>query len=251
MGLRPGHCYSSLKDRPYSRIAITVPGKNFVGSVPGIKTRQFNMGNPEKNFQYILDLVSEDSARVRDNAIEAARIAIGRYLKRVVGDENYFMRIRIFPHDVLRENKQAQGAHADRIQKGMSHPFGRPIGRAARVSQGDVLISILTNPEHLDICKSALMRAKAKMPISVRVKVGTDIESIGTRPRAIKIREAEAAAEAAAAAVAPAAEAKAAAEAAPAAEGGKAEAGKEAAKGKADEKKPEAKAEAKKEEKKK
>ena len=186
MGLRPGHCYVSLKDRAYTRVAIIVPRRNYIGTNPGLKTRQFNMGDTTKEFTHILDLVTEESLHIRDNAIESARIAIGRYLNRVVGKDNFFMRIRVYPHHIMRENKQAQGAHADRIQKGMSHAFGKPIGRAVRAKAGMTLISVLVNEENIDIAKKALLRACSKMPCKLHVKIDTDVKSIGTRPKFIK-----------------------------------------------------------------
>jgi len=187
MGLRPGHCYSDpSRDRPYTRVAITVPKKNFIGATPGLKTRQFNMGNPAKKFSHIADLVVEENVQIRDNAIESVRIAINRFLNNKIGKENYFMRIRIYPFHILRENKQAQGAHADRIQKGMSHAFGKPIGRAARIRAGQTIMSILVDEIHIPIAKQALMRAQAKMPAKLSVTIGTDVESIGTRPKTVK-----------------------------------------------------------------
>ena len=187
MGLRPGHCYNDpSRDRAYTRIAITVPDKNYIGATPGLKTRQFNMGNPAKNFSHIADLVVNSPVQIRDNAIEAVRIAINRFLNNKIGKENYFMKIRIYPYHILRENKQAQGAHADRIQKGMSHPFGKPIGRAARVKEGQTIISILIDEIHIPIVKQVLKRAQAKMPARLSVKIGTDVKSIGTKPTSVK-----------------------------------------------------------------
>jgi large subunit ribosomal protein L10e len=186
MGLRPGRCYRELKDRAYTRIAITVPSKNFVGANPALHVRQFNMGNPRRDFSHILDLIVEGSVQIRDNALEAARIAINRYLHNKLGKENYFMRIRVYPYQILREHKLAQGAGADRVSKGMSHAFGKPIGRAVRVRKGQVVISVLVDEEHIPLAREALMRAKAKFPCKVRVRVHTDIDSIGTRPRFVK-----------------------------------------------------------------
>ncbi|MBN1941238.1 MAG: 50S ribosomal protein L16 [Candidatus Diapherotrites archaeon] len=189
MGLRPGHCYSNIdSNRAYTRIALSVPRKNYIGAVPGLKTRQFNMGNPSKNYSHVLDLVTGHSVNIRDNAIESARITINRFLNNKIGKDNYFMRIRIYPFHILRENKQAQGAGADRVSQGMSHAFGKPIGRAARVRGKQKIISILVNEEHVTIAKEALLRAKARMPTGLKVLIGTDVKSIGTRPK--KVREA-------------------------------------------------------------
>ncbi|MFH1255779.1 MAG: 50S ribosomal protein L16 [Candidatus Diapherotrites archaeon] len=187
MGLRPGHCYSSsVKNRAYTRSAVTVHRKNYIGAIPHLKTRQFNMGNPIKDFTHILDLIVDDSGwQIRDNAIEASRIAINRYLNRKLGKDGYFMKIRVYPYHILRENKQAQGAGADRVSKGMSLSFGKPIGRAARVRIGQKIISVLVDEKDLVLAKEALLRARSKMNVELKVRVGTDVKSIGTKPRKI------------------------------------------------------------------
>ena len=97
MGLRPGHCYSSKKDRAFSRYAVKVHRKSFVGAIPGLRTRQFNMGNGIKNFSHILDLIVEEHAQIRDNAIESTRIAVNRFLNNNLGKDGYFMKIRAYP----------------------------------------------------------------------------------------------------------------------------------------------------------
>ncbi len=186
MGLRPGRCYRSKSERAYSRVAVKVHRRNYIGAVPGLKTRQFNMGNPTKKFTNILDLVVDEAVQLRDNSIESARIAINRYLHNNLGKEGYFMRIRVYPFQILRENKQAQGAHADRIQTGMSKAFGKPIGRAVRVRPGQKIMSVLVDEPNIKIAKEALLRAKARLNCQLSVKIGTDVESIGTRPKSVK-----------------------------------------------------------------
>ncbi|MDO8428264.1 MAG: 50S ribosomal protein L16 [Candidatus Diapherotrites archaeon] len=185
MGIRPARCYRSLDERPYTRVAVTVHKKNYIGTIPQVKIRQFNMGNPVKEFSHILDAKAVRATQVRDNAIESSRISINRYLNRVLGKDNYFMRIRQYPHHILRENKMAQGAGADRVSDGMSHPFGRPVGRAVRVLKNDTIMSILVDEKDIALTSKALMRANKKMSCGVHVKVGTDTKSIGTRPKEI------------------------------------------------------------------
>ncbi|MBN2067924.1 MAG: 50S ribosomal protein L16 [Candidatus Diapherotrites archaeon] len=186
MGLRPGRCYSSKKDRAFSRYAVKVHSKNYIGATPGLKTRQFNMGNPAKKFSHILDLIGNDHKQVRDNAFESARIAINRFLNKKLGSDKYFMRIRVYPFQILRENKQAQGAGADRVSQGMSLSFGTVIGRAVRLRPGQKLISVLVDEKDVPVAKEALLRARARMPLKLTVRIGTDVESIGTRPKQIK-----------------------------------------------------------------
>jgi len=259
MGLRPAKCYKTKKDRAWTRLATVVPGKNYIGTAPGMRIRQFNMGNPAKEFSYIVDLYCMEAVQIRDNAMESARIAINRFLTNKLKDQ-YFMKIRVYPHQILRENKQAQGAGADRIQKGMSHPFGKPIGRAIRTLVGEILMSVLVDKENIDVAKTALKRAGPRLGIKIKLNVHTDVAAIGTKPKEIKEITAEeiAAQEKAAKEKEAAKEGKPvpaaeAAKAAPTAEAGKPAAG-EAAKAGAETGKTQAagaKPEAKKEEKKK
>ena len=183
MGLRPGHCYSSKKDRAYTRYAVKVHRKSYVGAIPGLKTRQFNMGNGAKEFSHILDLKVEEHCQVRDNAVESVRMTINRYLNTHLGKEGYFMKIRAYPFHILRENKQAQGAGADRVSSGMSHSFGKNIGRAIRVRPGQKLISVLVDEEGVEVAKQALKRANSRIGAKISIRIGTDVESIGTRPK--------------------------------------------------------------------
>ncbi|MEK6941857.1 MAG: 50S ribosomal protein L16 [archaeon] len=186
MGLRPGHCYKNAEKRPYTRLAVKVHRKNYIGASPGLKTRQFNMGNSLKDFSHILDLLATDRAQIRDNAIESMRISINRFLMKRIGKDFYFIKIRIYPHNILRENKQAQGAGADRVSKGMSLSFGKPIGRAARVRPGQKIMSVLVDKENVELAKTALKRALSRIPSGISIVIHTDTKSIGTKPAKIK-----------------------------------------------------------------
>jgi large subunit ribosomal protein L10e len=189
MALRPGRCYAELKDRAYTRLAVKVHKKNYIGAAPGLKTRQFNTGNPAKDFNRIMDLIADEDVQIRDNALESVRLAVNRYMFKFLGKEGYFMKVRVYPHHILRENKQAQGAGADRISKGMSLSFGTPIGRAARVKKGSVIISVLLDEKDVDKAKPGMMRANPKLPCAVHVEVGSDVASIGTKPKKTRILE--------------------------------------------------------------
>lgn len=190
MGLRPGRCYSDIKHRPFTRVAITVHEKNYVGTVPPVRIRQFNMGNPVLNYENIIDLVADEAVQIRDNAIESLRISMNRFMIKRIGKDRYFMRIRVFPHQILREHKQAQGAGADRVSQGMSHAFGKPIGRAVRVKPGTIILSILALPEHVEmISKTLEQRASSKLPCKVHAVVHKDVASIGTLPSKVIVEE--------------------------------------------------------------
>ncbi|MEI7960951.1 MAG: 50S ribosomal protein L16 [archaeon] len=200
MGIRPAHCYRSPRNgvrlrkgasghmrrvkqqRAYTRIAINVPDRNYIGAAPQLKTRQFNMGNPILKYDTVCDLIINDSIDIRDNAIEAVRSTVNRKLVKDLGKDSYFMKVRVYPSHLMRENKQAQGAGADRVSQGMTLAFGIPIGRAARVRAGQVIFSVLCMDAQKEIVKTALHRAKAKFPGTVHVKFHKNIKSLGTLP---------------------------------------------------------------------
>jgi len=206
MGLRPGRCYNNKEDktrygakshrkkqkkqRAYSRVAVKVPRKNYIGASPALKVRQFNMGNPTGNYDLVADLRVKEAFDLRDNAIESSRMAINRKLVKELGKDGFFMKVRVYPSNLNRENKQAQGAGADRVSQGMSRSFGVPISRSARLRKDQVVYNVLCKKGQEAIVRDALMRAKSRFPADVYVKFHEDIKSIGTIPTK-KIRELE------------------------------------------------------------
>ena len=201
MGLRPARCYRGKKtrlrkgssgharqttiQRPYTRIAINVPDRNYIGASPQLKVRQFNMGNPLLAYTTVGDLVSKDSIDIRDNAIESVRSGVNRMLVKALGKDGYFMKVRIYPSQLMRENKQAQGAGADRVSQGMTLPFGIPIGRSSRVKKGQALYSVLCMDSQKDTVRKCLLRAKSKLPCKTTIEFHTNIKSLGTLPSKI------------------------------------------------------------------
>jgi len=155
-------CYREVKGQPYAR-------KEYIKGHPPPKITKFTMGNPSAKFDYQLKLISEESAQIRHNALEAARIATNRYLQKNLGTENYCLRILPYPHVVLRENKMIFGAHADRLQEGMRRAFGKPIGTAARVKPNQTIITVNVNENGIKAAKEALKRGEAKLPVPCRI----------------------------------------------------------------------------------
>ncbi|MBN2127654.1 MAG: 50S ribosomal protein L16 [Candidatus Diapherotrites archaeon] len=191
MGLRPAHCYHDPdKDRAYTRMAIRVHKRNYIGAVPGLRTRQFNMGNPEREYNTLINLICVEKIFIRDNALESIRMLVNRKLVKLVGKDSFYIKLRMYPFHILRENKQAQGAHADRIQTGMSHPFGKAIGRAIRAKKNQVILSILIDDSNKDKVKSVLKSAKSRLPCAVRIDESKDVKSIGTKPKKRRKEEA-------------------------------------------------------------
>lgn len=160
-GLRKGHCYSNVK-RAYTRHS-KVKGKSFIKTVPPNKIVRYDMGDPKKEYKYRLDLISKQAIQIRHNALESTRQLINRHLQENMRGE-YFLKLRNYPHHILRENKMITGAGADRMQTGMQLAFGRTVGVSAQLKKNQILFSIFVNKENLDKAKTALARAPARLP---------------------------------------------------------------------------------------
>jgi len=74
------------------------------------------------------------------------------------------MKIRIFPHHILRENPLATGAGADRMSTGMKKSFGKSIGIAAQVKANKILFTIKVNKNGIEVARKALKKAAHKLP---------------------------------------------------------------------------------------
>lgn len=167
-GLRKGCCYRLL-ERPYTRKS-KFKSKNYVKAIPNHKIQSFEMGNRNGKFDYKVKLVSRNTLQLRHNAIESARMVVNRQLEKHLGG-NYFFKIMIYPHHALRENKMLGGAHADRIQSGMAHSFGKPAGVAAQVKKGKDIFIAYVNKEGVEPAKIAMQNANPRMPGSYLIVV--------------------------------------------------------------------------------
>lgn len=155
-------------ERPYTRKS-KYKKKSYVKTTPPSAVVRYVMGNPKKSFQYSLELKSKDALQIRHNAIEAARQTSNRLMEKVAGAGEYRMVVRMYPHHVLRENPLAAGAGADRMSTGMKLSFGKPIGIAARIREGQVLFQIEVNKAHLETARKTLQRASYKIPCSCTI----------------------------------------------------------------------------------
>ena len=163
MGLRPARCYRNI-ERPYTRQSQRKPRKGYVKGVPDSKIHKFEVGNPKKEWNAKVLLVSRNPVQIRNNALEAARVAASKAIEKKCGPEGYFLKILVFPHHVMRENALATGAGADRFQTGMRQSFGNPIGTAAQVRQGQALIELRVDAANIGAAKEALRIASSKLP---------------------------------------------------------------------------------------
>lgn len=160
---KPARMYREPKGQAYTR-------KEYMGGVPNPRIVQFEMGNADGEFPLTLHLVTEEACQIRHNALEAARIAANRYIAKRAGQQ-YHLKVKVYPHQVLRENKVAVGAGADRISDGMRGAFGTPVGTAARVDAGQTVILIRTTEGNREAAKAALRKAAYKLPTPCRIRV--------------------------------------------------------------------------------
>jgi large subunit ribosomal protein L10e len=154
---KPAKMYRNLAKKAYTR-------REYMGGVPGSKIVAFDMGNLSQEFPLELNLVVEESCQIRHSALEAARISMNRKLLKDVGRMNFHLKLRVFPHHILRENKQATGAGADRVSEGMRLAFGKAVGTAARVMKDQVVFTTFTTPQYVDKAKEAMKAGSHKLP---------------------------------------------------------------------------------------
>jgi len=139
-----------------------------VHGVPEPKIRMFTMGT-NKDYDYETILISDKQAQISHLALEAARIAANRHLRNEIGRADYFLRVLIYPHHVVREHRMMAFAGADRLQDGMRKAFGKVIGVAARVSPNQPLITIRTDRAYIQQAMRALKKAAPKMPTPCKI----------------------------------------------------------------------------------
>lgn len=158
MGRRPSRCYRYQKNKPYIK-------SRYCRGVPDPKIRIYDVGAkkaPVDLFPFVAHLVCDEKQQVSSEALEAARVAVNKHLTKSIGKDLYHIRIRAHPFHVLRANKMLSCAGADRLSSGMRHSYGKPIGVAARVSIGQVLISVRAKDVHAVHVIEGLRRAKFK-----------------------------------------------------------------------------------------
>ncbi|HIG63890.1 MAG: 50S ribosomal protein L16 [Candidatus Poseidoniia archaeon] len=145
----------------------------YIGGIPASRITQFDVGAPGAKFdpEVIVTLSADDKCLIRHNALEAARITANRHIMTAAGREGYHLKIRVYPHQVLRHNKVATGAGADRVSQGMRLSFGKPVGVAAKVRRGQKLITLRTSSEFADAAKEALRKSSHKLPTPCHIEV--------------------------------------------------------------------------------
>ncbi len=175
MPARPGKCYRLINRPAYTR-------KEYIKRMPGKKIVLFRMGNRRtRDFELSLSLQTDEAVQIRQEALEAMRVSANRYLNRSIGVENYFLWIRVYPHQILREKKMMAFAGADRIQEGMRRSFGKPFTLAARVRPGQSILTVEVDFKNLKVAKDALRRASMKIPTPCSINLDRAPEALQKR----------------------------------------------------------------------
>lgn len=147
----------------WTRYSRRRPRRSYIKAMPHQDINQFRMGTIKPDYDVTYNLVSEQDIQIRDNALESSRQAINKYLEKTMLGNFYFV-VRVFPHQVIRENKMIAGAGADRLQKGMRQSFGRATDKAARVKKNQEVLTISTYKNKDLFIQAAVSRARKKLP---------------------------------------------------------------------------------------
>lgn len=173
MGLRPARIYRDKPGQPYTRMSQKKENDNYITGAPAPKISIFETGAKKEKFEdeKRVYLTVDEGCAIRGNALESARVAANSHLRKELGIERYNLKIKVYPHHVLRYHPLAGIAQADRYYEGMRKPFGRPTGRAALVDEDQEIMYIRVPGKDYQVAKKALSRAADKLPVSVRIKV--------------------------------------------------------------------------------
>ena len=154
---KPASMYRRITGQAYTR-------REYMGGVPASRLNQFDMGNTSGEFPIVLSLKVKNRVQIRHTALEAGRIAANKMLSSQAGAANYHLKVRAYPHCVLRENKLATGAGADRVSSGMRNGFGKNVGTAARLERDQSVLTVEVTQEKANVAKTALWKASMKFP---------------------------------------------------------------------------------------
>ncbi|HIG93269.1 TPA: 50S ribosomal protein L16 [Candidatus Woesearchaeota archaeon] len=169
--IRKFSAYQKL-ERPYTRISKFTK-KSFVrGGFPALKITKFDLGTQQKTFNTTIKLNVQRSMNIRQNALESARTTSNRLLEKTIGIKAYHLRLKVYPFHVLRENPLASGAGADRMSTGMTKAYGKSIGTAARMREGQTVLELRIDQANAKLGRQALGMASKKLPCTCKVVVG-------------------------------------------------------------------------------
>ncbi len=166
--LRKFCCYRGYK-RAYTRFS-KYKKLCYVRARPANRISRYT-GGTQATYDIDVHLISRAGVQIRDAALESARQTANRVLEGTLGKAGYFFQMRVYPHHILRENPLASGAGADRLSTGMAHNYGKPIGIAAQIKQGQAIFTVKTSKDNIPLARKALKRGSSKLPCSCSIIV--------------------------------------------------------------------------------
>src|SRR3989338_732458 len=172
MAKRKASSYSKKGNVHYTRIS-KAKAKSYIKVVPPNKIVKYNMGDQkafiEGKLPFVLRLLSDEMLVIKYTAIEAGRMVLVKNLERLLTGK-FYLWVKIYPHHILRNNKAAAGAGADRLSTGMKQSFGIIEGRAARVLGGQELFLVACDSEaSVKIAREIIAMTKSKLPCKTKV----------------------------------------------------------------------------------
>lgn len=140
-------------------------------SVPMCKVVHFDMGLKSKEYPYAVHLIVDEDVQLRHNCLEAARITSNRHLEKKLGRNTFRLKLRTYPHQILRMNAMATGNKADRYGNGMRLSFGKTMGLAARCKRDQKVMTAYVNKNQVQRAKEGLIKAGYKLPAKIRIEI--------------------------------------------------------------------------------
>lgn len=150
---------------------------SYVKTVPPQKIVKFNMGDykgyESGKYKIRLFLTSEEDIQIRDFALEAVRQSVHKDMTKLLTQKNYFFRVNVYPHNILRNNRIfSGGSKGERVQTGMKKSFGTSEGRAAVIKKGKEIFTVYFNgEENLPKVKAFFKKVTPKLACKAKVRV--------------------------------------------------------------------------------
>jgi len=151
-----------LKQMPYTR-------KEYISRIPQVRVSKFKLGKAE-DFEAVFRLLVKKPALIKQEALEAARVAANKILEAELGEANYVLRLIPYPHIVLREHKMLTMAGADRLSKGMKKAYGKPTTLAAKIETGEPIMEVFSSLKSENTVKKSLKTAASKIPVETFIE---------------------------------------------------------------------------------
>ena len=136
--------------------------KKYIKGKPQIKIAKFQ-GGKKAVYEYCVQLLLNEKIQIRHMAIESCRLSANKTLEKTTGEQGYYSRLRIYPHNLLRENKQIATAGADRVSEGMRRAWGKATSLGARVRARAMYYGIICKCPTCRGCKKSTKRCKCKI----------------------------------------------------------------------------------------